>query len=122
MYNNLQTALIQTYTTINECATAVQTLQDATAGFLAGAEVPSEVASENDFGLRIYPNPVHQIIHINSKGDVLKLDIYDYEGRLVYNTMNNVKTIDVGSFPKGIYLMKINVQEGVKIQKIEVAN
>ena len=122
LYNNLQTALIQTYTTINECATAVQTLQDATAGFLAGAEVPSEVASENDFGLRIYPNPVHQIIHINSKGDVLKLDIYDYEGRLVYNTMNNVKTINVGSFPKGIYLMKINVQEGVKIQKIEVAN
>ncbi|MFT3753234.1 MAG: hypothetical protein QM800_10295 [Paludibacter sp.] len=36
LYNNLQTALQQTYSTINECATAIQTLQGATASFLAG--------------------------------------------------------------------------------------
>ena len=36
LYNNLQTALLQTYSTITECATAIATLQDATAKFLAG--------------------------------------------------------------------------------------
>jgi len=37
LYTNLQTALQQTYSTINECATAIQNLKDATAQFLAGA-------------------------------------------------------------------------------------
>ncbi len=37
LYDNLQTALQQTYSTITECATAIQTLQDATVKFLAGA-------------------------------------------------------------------------------------
>lgn len=39
LYNNLQAALQQTYSTINECATAIDTLQDATAKFLAGGVV-----------------------------------------------------------------------------------
>ncbi|MDD4970570.1 MAG: hypothetical protein PHT07_14180 [Paludibacter sp.] len=37
LYNNLQSALNQTYSTINECASVILTLQDATAKFWAGA-------------------------------------------------------------------------------------
>ncbi|HET7734247.1 MAG TPA: hypothetical protein VFK73_10455, partial [Paludibacter sp.] len=37
LYTNLQAAMQQTYSTITECATAVQTLQSATASFLSGA-------------------------------------------------------------------------------------
>ena len=122
LYRDLQTALLQTYTTIDECATAVQTLQEATARFLAGAEVPSGVASENDYGIRVYPNPANKIITINSKEDVKKVDIYDSKGRLVYNTMNNNSTIDVSRFTKGIYMLKINITSGVKFQKIEIIN
>ena len=36
LYTDLQTALQQTYSTINECATAIKILNDATAKFLAG--------------------------------------------------------------------------------------
>lgn len=36
LYTDLQAAMQQTYSTINECATAIQMLQDATARFLAG--------------------------------------------------------------------------------------
>jgi len=122
LYLNLQTALLQTYTTIDECAIAVQTLQDATARFLAGAIVPTGVATENDFGIRVYPNPANQIITINSKENVKKVDIYDSNGRLVYNTKNNVTAINVSGFSKGIYMMKINVSSGVKLQKIEIIN
>jgi len=122
LYLNLQTALLQTYTTIDECAVSVQTLQDATARFLAGAIVPTGVATENDFGIRVYPNPANQIITINSKENVKKVDIYDSNGRLVYNTKNNVTAINVSGFSKGIYMMKINVSSGVKLQKIEIIN
>ena len=41
LYNNLQAALLLTYSSITECSTAIQTLQDATAKFLAG--VPTAV-------------------------------------------------------------------------------
>jgi hypothetical protein len=122
LYNNLQTALIQTYTTIIDCAAAVQTLQDATARFLAGAALLSGVVSETDSGIRIYPNPANQVIHINSKEDVKKIDIYNCQGRLIYNTTSNVKSINVSDLSKGLYVMKINVQSGIKIQKIEVVN
>ena len=122
LYLNLQAALLQTYSTIDECAGAVQTLQDATARFLAGADVPSGVATENDFGILVYPNPANQIITINSKEDVKKVDIYDTMGRLVYNSLNKASTINVGGFPNGIYMMKIDVSSGVKFQKIEIIN
>ena len=36
LYTNLQAAMQQTYSTINECAIAIQTLQNATASFLSG--------------------------------------------------------------------------------------
>jgi len=36
--------------------------------------------------------------------------------------MNNVTAINVGGFSKGIYMMKINVSSGVKLQKIEIIN
>ena len=122
LYTDLQTALLQTYTNIDNCATAVQTLQDATARFIAGAGIPSGVATVTDFGIRVYPNPANQTVYINSKEDVLKLDIYDYRGRLVYNTNNNVSSIHVGGFSNGIYVMKIGVRAGVQIEKIEVVN
>jgi hypothetical protein len=122
LYTDLQTALLQTYTNIDNCATAVQTLQDATARFIAGAGIPSGVATVTDFGIRVYPNPANQTVYINSKEDVLKLDIYDYRGRLVYNTNNNVSSIHVGGFSNGIYVMKIGVRAGVQIEKIEVLN
>ena len=45
LYTNLQTALQQTYSTINECATVIANLKDATAKFLAGASVYTDVES-----------------------------------------------------------------------------
>jgi len=41
---------------------------------------------------------------------------------LVYNTKNNVSSINVGGFSNGIYVMKIGVRAGVQIEKIEVLN
>ena len=49
LYNNLQTAIQQTYSTVTQCATAIQTLQDATASFLAMAvTLDIKTTSEND--------------------------------------------------------------------------
>jgi hypothetical protein len=57
LYTNLQTALQQTYSTITECATAILTLQDATAKFLAGVSTdvkPLSVADWNNTPQYIY--------------------------------------------------------------------
>ncbi|WP_243347036.1 hypothetical protein [Parabacteroides sp. FAFU027] len=61
LYNNLQTALQQIYTTITECATAIQTLKDATAKFLAGAGIINGVNSVNVNGLEDTPQTVYNV-------------------------------------------------------------
>ena len=59
LYNNLQSALQQSYSTITECATAIQTLQDATAKFITGAAIstvtnPISVDEKNNTPLNVY--------------------------------------------------------------------
>ena len=78
LYNNLQSALLQTYTTIGECTTAIQVLQDATAKFLAGAPIftdinPTSASEINNSLINVY-NVYGQLVNSGkyTKSDALK--------------------------------------------------
>jgi hypothetical protein len=77
LYNNLQAALLQTYSTITECATAIQTLQDATAKFLAG--VPTAVKSVFATELNNTPQNIY-----NLEGQLLTSKKYTKSEALKY--------------------------------------
>ncbi len=68
----------------------------------------------------IYPNPVNDYIYINLKGDKSKLNftIYDNTGRIFKDKSseaeNGVLSLDVSSFPAGIYFLKV---EGANFSK-----
>ncbi|MDR0798699.1 MAG: GEVED domain-containing protein, partial [Dysgonamonadaceae bacterium] len=69
--------------------------------------------------LSIYPNPV--IDELNIKNGNLKINsvqILDITGGIIYNlqsTINN--SINVSSLPQGVYLIRINTDNGVKTER-----
>ncbi|MDO5654836.1 MAG: choice-of-anchor J domain-containing protein [Flavobacteriaceae bacterium] len=67
--------------------------------------------------ISIYPVPVKNILHIQSSENVISVEVYNIEGRLV-NTAKNSKSIDFSSLRKGNYILKITTDSGVIHKKI----
>lgn len=75
--------------------------------------------------IKIYPNPTKHAISL----DFLTLDldgavlsIYNHLGQLIFqrSQLNLLKNIDVSSFEKGTYTIKISNKNGNYIQKLVV--
>lgn len=60
----------------------------------------------------IYPNPVENRLTIEEKSNVLinNIDVYSILGKKIFSTSKN--TIDMSKFNKGVYLLKIKLQNG----------
>ncbi|MBT2619250.1 MULTISPECIES: T9SS type A sorting domain-containing protein [Chryseobacterium] len=81
----------------------------------------TEVINSKD--LQVYPNPVKDVLKFKF-GNNLKsegIDIFDMNGRVVTSIGNNknVNEVNVSSYPKGNYILKVKANDGkVYIQKI----
>ncbi|MEM1320687.1 MAG: Omp28-related outer membrane protein [Bacteroidota bacterium] len=81
--------------------------------------VRPEVLSDQ---LRVFPNPTVGMLQI-SMGDYrnqeVKLGVYDAAGRLVLSKIANGDglELDVSALPKGLYVLKANVAEGILVQR-----
>ncbi len=78
----------------------------------------------NDIELRVYPNPSKGIFHISmNSGERVKIEVINIVGSKVcsddYNDADNI-TIDLRSYPKGIYYMTVKTGEYENIQKLIV--
>jgi hypothetical protein len=63
----------------------------------------------NAAGVIVYPNPVNDILTINSEKEIGEIKIYDVVGKLVYQELikNSNAEIDVREFEPGIYFVEI---------------
>ncbi len=61
----------------------------------------------------IYPNPIHDVIHITPPGhqSIKSIEIVDLSGK-VLRTKFNSNSISIGHFKNGIYLVKITTDKG----------
>ncbi|AYZ36446.1 T9SS C-terminal target domain-containing protein [Chryseobacterium indologenes] len=67
--------------------------------------------------LKIYPNPVKNILHIVSKDEIQSLEIYDNLGRLLQKN-NQQKSVNVEGFAKGTYYLKIRTKNKTIYEKL----
>ncbi len=58
--------------------------------------------------IKLYPNPSKDYININTKDDILKIDIFDVSGQVIKTTYSTNK-MNVENLPKGNYLVKIQL-------------
>ena len=75
------------------------------------ANGPTNV-KETDCQYKIYPNPVKDIIHIESSALYNSLYIYNSLGNLIIEKQANTSDIDISNFPNGIYFVQIINQNG----------
>ncbi|MEE9350055.1 MAG: T9SS type A sorting domain-containing protein, partial [Flavobacteriaceae bacterium] len=82
----------------------------------------STVAVENDTieGLNLYPNPITNVLNIDSQEEITQLSIYSLLGKLVKKVQPNETTssIDLSDLATGIYMVKIEASEKVITKKI----
>ena len=64
---------------------------------------------------KIYPNPVKNILNIQTKSKLQKLKIYSGTGQLVKTSI--LKETNVSDLPKGNYILKITTDKGVQTEK-----
>lgn len=72
-----------------------------------------------DTSFAIYPNPTSDSIHIKTAYTVETVELYDMLGKHVLTSKNNTH-IKVGSFPSGVYFLKIQTDRGSITKKIVV--
>lgn len=79
--------------------------------------------SEDTYGsLVIYPNPVKDILYVQSKNEVHGIRIYSSDGILVYeiNEIGQEFSFDTKKWSPGLYFIHIQTIKGVSIAKVLV--
>lgn len=68
----------------------------------------------------MYPNPVSNYLRIGSNGEIQEITISNVIGQKVYDQMMNTgaRTIQTGSYEKGIYFVTVKTDVGTTTQKI----
>jgi hypothetical protein len=65
----------------------------------------TKLEKENDYTI-IYPNPTIDIIRIESDKDIINIELYDINGQFLISE-NNLNSISLNYFEKGIYQLRI---------------
>ncbi|SFN62900.1 Por secretion system C-terminal sorting domain-containing protein [Bizionia echini] len=73
-----------------------------------------------DNTLAIYPNPVTDVLHINTPHTINSMALYSILGKKVFETSQNTNQINVTAFQPGIYLLKVQTSYGYVTKKIVI--
>ncbi len=85
-----------------------------------------DVLTNNNAAILIYPNPAKDILFVESKGkNIQRIRLINTIGQIMIDEIpNNTETIQIktSGLPSGIYLLHIEVQEGIISKKISIGN
>lgn len=76
---------------------------------LLTTEIEEIVNGQKGSEILIYPNPASEILAINSKDVIDRVEIFEMNGKMMYAKKYDTKnaTINVGDLPEGIYIVSV---------------
>ena len=86
----------------------------------AWAMTSESILSTTEFNkntISIYPNPVKDVLNIQSKEEVKSITLYDLSGKNIKATYN-YQEVDMSALPSGVYLLKINTVQGSVTKRV----
>lgn len=71
-------------------------------------------------GIKVFPNPVKNVLQIQSDERIENIKIFDPQGKLIFNQDfdRNIVTIDFSAYSNALYIMKIKTEKTDLIKKI----
>lgn len=69
---------------------------------------------------KIYPNPATKWVQLDLPNGYEKLEIYQLDGKKIYETNERIQSIDVTGWKRGIYMIVIKVQNQIETHKLLV--
>ena len=85
-------------------------------GFPLNLTVGLRKLTENSNELILYPNPAKNLINITTENKVERVEIFDFQGKLV-KEFSNQKQLNISSLEIGLYLVKIYSKGNVLSEK-----
>jgi hypothetical protein len=87
---------------------------------LLAAESTTETAQlmNKSLNCKIYPNPFSETIRVDCASRIESIQIFNVEGKLVYNQSNPSRDLNLSTIPKGIYILRMISGDKLFIQKI----
>ena len=70
-----------------------------------------------DIKTKVYPNPVNNILNIQTSFVNYNVKVYDITGKLLINTFNK-NSLDLSTYESGIYILKISHKNSTESFKI----
>lgn len=112
--NDLLLRLILQRATLPECSKGISNEN-------INKKMETEISSQVDFKTVVFPNPTRGMIKIKSPNIIDELFIYDLAGKIIMRKENldeSKNTIDMTSYPEGIYLIRIRTNMSWETFKI----
>lgn len=72
---------------------------------------------KNAFEFSMYPNPVKDVLHINTLEAIQKVEVFDLLGKSVLTKHNVLDQISVSTLSKSLYVVKLTSANGVSTKK-----
>lgn len=79
----------------------------------------SGLANEGE-SIRLFPNPVENILQISSTSDILAWNVSDVTGKLIdskANVHSVLETVDVADWSEGMYLLSVQTESGISVTR-----
>lgn len=76
-----------------------------------------QINETESMGFHIYPNPTKDKIHVSSDLNIQKLEIYDFQGKLLLE-LNSSDVIDLGKYSTGVYYLRFFTNENIYVKKV----
>jgi hypothetical protein len=67
----------------------------------------------------VYPNPTTGLLELESSSEIIRIEVIDLAGRIVYQQVTHGKTLDISFLPPGSYVLKLTFDE-FSLQKIVI--
>ncbi|MEZ4778173.1 MAG: T9SS type A sorting domain-containing protein [Flavobacteriaceae bacterium] len=69
-------------------------------------------------GIKIYPNPVKEVLVIESPIPIQKVRVYSVIGNLLLEIIEKTHEIPINHFPNGLLLIEVHTEKGKMIEKV----
>lgn len=75
---------------------------------------------DTDESVSVSPNPASNEVDVKSDNTIKSIQLYDIQGRIIMTSLVNdlESKLDISSYTKGIYFIKVTTEKGIKVQKL----